>query len=176
MWLWLSCGIVYFPEALAQENSDRVSYLIETLDSVRSAHPDRGVIICDDFNTLDFSDVLAHHKLKQIVRDPTRGNSILDLILTEICNRYDKPVISANLGTSDHGSVFWRPKPSRDITVHAHKALKRSVRRFPGSAINAFGRWVPSHHWFTALDRVASVDSLKRSFNTDVKTAIDIHH
>ena len=44
MWLWLNCGIVYFPEALAQENSDRVSYLIETLDSVRSAHPDRGVI------------------------------------------------------------------------------------------------------------------------------------
>ena len=34
------CGIVYFPEALAPENRDRVSYLIETLDSVRSAHPD----------------------------------------------------------------------------------------------------------------------------------------
>ena len=27
-------------------------------------------------------------------------------------------------------SVFWRPKPSRDITVRAHKAQKRSVRRF----------------------------------------------
>ena len=85
------CGIVYFPEALAPENRDRVSYLIETLDSVRSAHPDCGVIICGDFNTLAFSDVLAHHNLKQIVRDPTRGNSILDLILTDICNRYDKP-------------------------------------------------------------------------------------
>ena len=103
IWLWLRpnrllrpfsgiiCGIVYFPEALAPENRDRVSYLIETLDSVRSAHPDCGVIICGDLNTLAFSDVLAHHNLKQIVRDPTRGNSILDLILTDICNRYDKP-------------------------------------------------------------------------------------
>ena len=27
-------------------------------------------------------------------------------------------------------SVFWRPKPSRDITVRAQKAQKRSVRRF----------------------------------------------
>ena len=27
-------------------------------------------------------------------------------------------------------SVFWRPKHSRDITVRAHKAQKRSVRRF----------------------------------------------
>ena len=79
-----------------------------------------------------------------------------------------------NLGTSDHGAVFWRPKPSRDITVRVHKAQKRSVRRFPESAINAFGRWVSSHHWFTGLDSVASVDSLTESFNTDVKTAIDI--
>ena len=99
----------------------------------------------------------------------------MGLILTDICNRYDKPVVSANLGTSDHGSVFWRPKPSRDITVRAHKAQKRSVRRFPESAINAFGRWVSSHHWFTSLDSVASVDSLTESFNTDVKTEIDIH-
>lgn len=78
------CGIVYFPEALAQENRDRVSYLIETQDSVRSAHPDCGVIICGDFKTSDFSEVLVHHNLKQIVRDPTRGNSILDLVLTDI--------------------------------------------------------------------------------------------
>ena len=67
IWLWLRlhrvprplsgiiCGIVYFPEALERENRDRVSYLIETLDSVRSAHPDCDVIICGDFNTLDFS-------------------------------------------------------------------------------------------------------------------------
>ena len=51
MWLWLRphrllrplsgilCGIVYFPEAHAQENRDRVSYIIETLDFVRLAHP-----------------------------------------------------------------------------------------------------------------------------------------
>ena len=98
----------------------------------------------------------------------------MDLILTDVCNRYDKPVVSANLGTSDHDSVFWRPKPSRDNTVRAHKSQKRSVRQFPESAINAFGRWVSSHHWFTGLDSVASVDSLTESFSTDVKTAGDI--
>ena len=89
----------------------------------------------------------------------------MDLILTDICNRYDKPV----------GSVFWRPKPSRDITVRAHKAQKCSVRRFPESAINTFGRWVSSHHWFTGLYSVASVESLTELFKTDVKTTIDIH-
>ena len=46
MWLWLRphrlprplsgiiCGIVYFPEVLAQDNRDRVTYLTETLDSL----------------------------------------------------------------------------------------------------------------------------------------------
>ena len=49
----LSAGLFTFLKpALAQENSDRVSYLIETLDSA----------------------------VKQIVRDPTRVNSVLDLI------------------------------------------------------------------------------------------------
>ena len=64
MWLWprpqrlprplsgIICGIVYLPELLSQENRNRVSYLIETLDSA----------------------------VKQIVRDPTHVNSVLDLI------------------------------------------------------------------------------------------------
>ena len=45
-----------------------------------------------------------------------------------------------------HGSVSWRPKPPRDITVRAHKAQSLSVRQFSESAINAFGMWVSSHH------------------------------
>ena len=90
------CGIVYFPEAQAQENRDRESYLTETLHSVMSAHTDCGVIICGGFNALDFSDILIHDNLKQVVSDPTRGNSILDLIRTDLYNRFDKPVVSAN--------------------------------------------------------------------------------
>lgn len=65
-----------------------------------------------DFNTIcrcltcaAFNDVLVHRNLKQIVRDPTRGNSNLDLILTDICNRSDKAVASASLGTPDRGSL-----------------------------------------------------------------------
>ena len=112
MWLWLRphrlprphsgiiCRTAYFPEAQAQENRDRVSYLIETLDSVRSAHPQWGVIICGDCYTEHFSDILIDYHLNQVVRDPTRGNSILDHILRDLYNRYDKAVVSANLGTS----------------------------------------------------------------------------
>ena len=90
------CVIVYFPEAQAQENRDRESYLTETLHSVMSAHTDCGVIISGGFNALDFSDILIHENLKQVVPDPTRGNSILYLIRTDLYNRYDKPVVSAN--------------------------------------------------------------------------------
>ena len=90
LWRWLRshrlpcplsgihCGIVNFPEVHAQKNRDRVSYIIETLDSVRLAQPDCGVIVLGDFNTLVPNDILNHHNLKQVVRDPMHLNNMTD--------------------------------------------------------------------------------------------------
>ena len=43
------CGVVYFPEALAQVQRDRTTYIIETLDSVKTSYPDCGVVLLGDF-------------------------------------------------------------------------------------------------------------------------------
>ena len=75
---------MYFPEASAEAQQDRVSYIIECLDFVRSAHPDCGVALLGDFNTLDITNILANHTLKQLVREPTRGNSILGLVISNL--------------------------------------------------------------------------------------------
>ena len=92
------------------------------------AQPDCGVIVLGDFNILVPNDILNYHNLKQVVRDPTRLDNILDLILTYMYKHYDKPVVSVILGTSDHSSVYWRPKTSR--TIRVNKTQKHSVRRF----------------------------------------------
>lgn len=117
MWLWLRphrlprplsgiiCGIVYFSEAPAHVQKDRTTHIIETLDSVRATYPDCGVVLLGDFNTQDITDMLANHNLKQIVQKPTRGNNILDLILTNLSEHYSEPLVSAHLGSSDHVSV-----------------------------------------------------------------------
>ena len=90
-----------------QVQRDRTTYIIETLDSVKTSYPDCGVVLLGDFNTQDISDMLANHNLKQVVTRPTRGNSILDLILTDFSEHYSEPIVSAHLGSLDHGSVHW---------------------------------------------------------------------
>ena len=133
MWLWLRphrlprplsgiiCGIVYFPEAPAHVQKDRTTYIIETLDSVRATYPDYGVVLLGDFYTQDITDMLANHNLKQIVQKLTRGNNILDLILTNLSEHYSEPLVSAHLGSSDHGSVHWSPLSNAQLSLERVK-------------------------------------------------------
>ena len=101
-------GLVYCPpDATAQKQNDLVEYIISSVDLVRSAHPDCGIVISGDFNCLDITDILTNHNLKRPVQDPTRGNNILDLIVTNLSHLYRAPVIFAPLGRSDHNTIMW---------------------------------------------------------------------
>ena len=193
LWLWLRphrlprplsgiiCGVVYFPEAPAQVQRDRTTYIIETLDSVKTSYPDCGVVLLGDFNTQDISDMLANHNLKQVVTRPTRGNSILDLILTDFSEHYSEPIVSAHLGSSDHGSVHWNSLSINQLSSQRAKRKRISMRRFPQSAISAFGRWACSHRWFIKFSDVEvdgdppSVDSLTDPFTKDLSSASDVY-
>ena len=187
MWLWLRpprrpfsgiiVGAMYFPDAPADAQRARASYIIERIDSVKSAHPDCGVILLGDFNTLDVTNILTNHTLKQLVREPTRGNSVLDLVISNLASYYNKPVVSAHLGSSDHCSVHWVPNPNYGSSKLTAKKKVVKMRRFPESALNEFGRWVSAHNWFAhscAVDYLP-VDSLTTSFSDDLCNAINIY-
>ena len=120
------------------------------------------VVLLGDFNTLNVMNILANHTLKQLVREPTRGNNVLDLVISNLASYYNKPVVSAHLGSSDH-------------RLAKKKVVK--MRRFPVSALNAFGRWVSVHSWFarTCAADSLSVDSLTSSFSDDLCNAINIY-
>ena len=96
--------------------------------------------------------MLANHNLKQVVTRPTRGNSILDLILTDFSEHYSEPIVSAHLGSSDHGSVHWNSLSINQLSSQRAKKKRISMRRFPQSAISAFGRWACSHRWFSDVE------------------------
>ena len=117
--------------------------------------------------------ILANHTLKQLVREPTRSNNVLDLVILNLASYYNKPVVSAHVGSSDHRSVYWVPN-SNNLTAKK-KVVK--MRRFPVSALNAFGRWVSVHSWFahTCAADSLSVDSLTSSFSDDLCNAINIY-
>ena len=129
MWLWLRplrlprslsgiiVGAMYFPEAPADLQRTRASYIIECIDSVKSAHPDCGVVLLGNFNTLNVMNILANHTLKQLVREPTRGNNVLDLVISNLASYYYKPVVSAHLGSSDHRPFTGYPIPTMVPTI-----------------------------------------------------------
>ena len=121
--------------------------------------------------------ILANHTLKQFVRDPTRGNNVLDLVILNLASYYNKPVVSAHLGSSDHRSVYWVPNSNHGSNNPTAKKRVVKMRRFPVSALNAFGRWVSVHSWFahTCAADSLSVDSLTSSFSDDLCNAINIY-
>ncbi|PFX13909.1 hypothetical protein AWC38_SpisGene21974 [Stylophora pistillata] len=188
MWLWLRppllprplsgiiVGAMYFPEAPADLQQALVSYIIECIDSVKCPNPDCGVVLLGDFNSLDVTNILTNHTLKQLVREPTRGNNILDLVISNLASSYNKPTVSAHLGSSDHRSVYWAPNSNYGSNILGAKKKMVKMRRFPESAIDAFGRWVSAHSWFTHTWAVESlpVDSLASSFSDDLRKAINI--
>jgi hypothetical protein len=70
-----------------------------------------GIVVLSDFNFnhLNIQDLVISHT-QQVVRRPTRQDSILDYIITTLKSFYKTPDISAPLGTSDHNVIMWIPR------------------------------------------------------------------
>jgi hypothetical protein len=75
-----------------------MEYLITSLDSVLVRFPNAGIMLVGDFNRLDYQFLCNHSNLQQIVKNPTRGNAILDLIFTNLSRFYSVPEILPGIG------------------------------------------------------------------------------
>ena len=184
LWLWLRphrpprhltgliCCVLYNPpDTPVNEQKELTAYLIDQIDRVRCTHPDCGVVLLGDFNSLDISDLLCHHNLTQIVDTPTREGNILDLIVTNLEALYSKPVIIAPLGSSDHNIVKWSAKTN--VLRTDNKTIKKNIRSFPMSACAAFARWCCSREWFSDAESKNSATALASSFTNELNSAVD---
>jgi hypothetical protein len=75
-----------------------INYLFESLVSLETKFPNSGIILSGDFNKLNVHLLKKGFKLRQIINFPTRGNNILDLILTNMKTFYDSPNIRPPFG------------------------------------------------------------------------------
>ena len=95
-----------------------LEYLTTSLTTIEGLYPGCGIIVTGDYNRLNISRLLGQSKMKQLVCAPTRGERILDLIITNMPQVYDKNLVQIfpPFGLSDHSVVFLQPKPrpSRD--------------------------------------------------------------
>ena len=186
MWFWLrpvrsprkisglTCAILYNPpDTLLPEQNNLVKYVVDKLDVIRTMHPDCGVVLLGDFYRLEIRDLLIHQNLKQIVRTPTHGEHVLDLIVANLHELYNERSIIAPLGRSDHNVVKWTPSASGPAPSHGKSISKKHVPRFPQSAGDAFGRWCNNHTWFADVENLRSCSELACSFSQDLSSAID---
>ena len=101
----LAC--IYHPPGA---NSDIMrNHIINGIDCMTRKHPDCGVMLIGDFNQLKDNFIKTHYRYVQVVKDPTRGQSLSDKIWTNMSPVYEVPVILSELGSSDHNMVFFKP-------------------------------------------------------------------
>ncbi len=124
-------------------------------------------MILGDFNRTDIKPLCLGNCLTQVVNKPTRGDAILDLIITDMSNLYHTPNVTSPIGRSDHSCVSWFPKSSRPINVK----VKHKIQTFSDSQICMFGRWIQSQTW-NEISSVSDVQSKADAFYCLVNGAI----
>ena len=89
----------------ANDNNALISHITLKLDIALTKHPNAGIILVGDFNKCPVALLLRHFGLKQIVKQPTKRNVTLDLILTNMSDWCNSTSVISAIGLSDHNSV-----------------------------------------------------------------------
>ena len=145
---------LYFPDKSQEQLM--LNHIQDSLDSLRAKYPDAGICIMGDMNKLDVSSLCKNNKLIQVVDKPTRGNNILDKIITSFSNFYSTPIIGSPIGLSDHSTVIWLPNHYKPSV--SNKSITRIVRPMKDSGIRQFGSWIVSHDWDEISQAKTAID------------------
>ena len=141
------CG-AYYPGSTskyAPPQEDLIIHLTETLHDFYNKYANPLIMLAGDFNDLKIVDLCESCSLKQVVNVPTRNNAILDLIMTNLDNKwYKDPISLPSISNSDHLCVLYVPK---EYVKPETKKEKICIRKFKKSALIAFGAWLVNHDW-----------------------------
>jgi len=110
-------------------------------------YPCCGFLLCADFNRLNNHRLTTQFQLKQLVDKPTRGDQILDSVITNLPQLYDTNSVQTLplFGLSDHKVIFVRPK----VRPAGKGSSRKTVSRRDTRASRKFelGRYVSSIDW-----------------------------
>ena len=106
----ITIGLVYHPPGA--NDWDMVSHLAKCVDTIRQKYSQTGIILCGDFNHMKDSYLKSTCNLKQLVRNPTHKNSVIDLFYTNMSSYYQKPIHQPGVGLSAHHVMTLSPEMS----------------------------------------------------------------
>ena len=148
-----------------------LNHLSNSLSNVESTFLNCGLIVVGDFNRLDVSSLKRHFKLKQTVKSATRGQAILDLILTNMADtrNFSVPEIHPPFGLSDHNTVLMKAK-ERVASQSTRKCI--TVRDMRESRKKSLGLYISNINWST-ISAHNDVESMLSTFEEIVKVGMD---
>ena len=141
----ISC--CFYSPPRSKSRSALVDHISLTLQHLLTSYPNAGILISGDRNSLDISTLLNIDPcLRQLVKQPTRGLKVLDIILSNLGKFYDEPIIvpaiipdRANKGVpSDHCGVVATPHTNPSMPKQRTKITK-TIQPLPESLISVFG-------------------------------------
>ena len=127
-------------------------HLFQSLSLAESRHANFALIVASGFNCLDIISPKKHFRLKQIVKKPTKKNSIIDPVLTNLHQYYDEPRSFLPSGLSDHNTVTAEAKVTESGQNPTALMLTRDTR---ASRKAELGRHLSVMNWptlFSCLD------------------------
>ena len=167
------CGL-YYPGSTsiyAPNQENLIFHITTSVEYLRRTYAKPLFLIMGDFNDLPIDSIRKVCGFKQEVDVPTRGEAILDLILTNRSNMFfNKPISLPKIGDGDHFPVLYKAKkyvPPKTIKQYIE------IRRFPKSAIIQFGAWIVNFNW-SLLSLIPNVDDRIIYFSTLTWKMIDI--
>mgnify|MGYP002804291012 CR=1 FL=1 len=83
-------AVVYHPPG--PDHHSFINHLFESMLIVKSLFSTCGFIVAGDFNRVKPGILQRHIRLKQLVKSATRGQAVLDLILTNMAHFYSPPM------------------------------------------------------------------------------------
>ena len=162
------------------KNSVLFDYIITTLHSLYAKYPESAIFLGGDRNQMNIQPLLnCGLKLKQMVCQKTRGNSILDIIVMNTGSLYHNAIIAPPINPddpksgvpSDHFVPICIPHTDRYSRPPRNDRIIR-YRPLPESAIKNFGQWIVKENW-QAVDSKLSPSEQVTAFENLVNTKLD---
>src|SRR6218665_2604970 len=123
-------GGLFHPPKYSYPIKDIYDYIEATLDELLHLYPNASVVLAGDFNKLNIAEVSARTGLQPQVKTPTRGEKVLDMLMTSAPSSYLIKVITSTV-RSDHKVILATSEAGvRYRTKMSY--LKKFRRRSPG--------------------------------------------
>ena len=112
-------GALFHPPKACYETGVLMDFIERSLEELLAVDMGAEVILGGDFNKLNVEEVSIRTGLVPLVKVPTRGGKILDMLMTSIPGQYNIKVITSTV-RSDHRAI---------LATDDYKVQDRSTKR-----------------------------------------------